>query len=407
MYRDECERLLGNTRHYKRMSRDPTIDVQEEITFLVSKGKENNWITDHEASDLIQTNPKIPYFYILPKVHKEKIPPPGRPIVSRIGSALEPLSKFVDFFRQPLVKRIPTYLKDTTHVLLLLESITFDKSKELLITLDVESLYTNIPQEATLEVISNLLDIHMGESQTPPGFILDLAHLALTRNYFKFEDSFFLQTQGTSMGSIFAPSLACLYVDHIERHTILHEDNPYQDQIKLWKRYIDDVLLIWTGSKEEAQAFAVWLNGANPFLTFTMNIGDKKLPFLDLLIYEQDGGLATEVYYKPTDCNNLLQYQSFHPRALRDDLPVGQFLRLRRNCSSVTDYRKHADKLSTKLHTKDYPPHLVNRARKRARNNNRDQLLQPRAQKPSLDKIVCVTTFNTLSNEIQKIMREN
>ncbi|KAJ1083203.1 hypothetical protein NDU88_003363 [Pleurodeles waltl] len=176
---------------------------------------------------------------------------------------------------QPIVKRIPTYLKDTTHVLLLLESIAFDKSKELLITLDVESLYTNIPQEATLEVISNLLDVHMGvsQTQTPPGFILDLAHLALTRNYFKFEDSFFLQTQGTSMGSTFAPSLACLYVDHIERHTILHEDNPYRDQIKLWKRYIDDVLLIWTGSKEEAQAFAIWLNGANPFLTFTMNIG--------------------------------------------------------------------------------------------------------------------------------------
>ncbi|KAJ1150463.1 hypothetical protein NDU88_003254 [Pleurodeles waltl] len=274
MYRDECNRLLGNTRHYKRLSRDPTIDVQEEITFLVSKGKENNWITDHEASYLIQTNPQIPYFYILPKVHKGKIPPPGRPIVSGIGSALEPLSKFVDFFLQPIVKRIPTYLKDTTHVLLLLESIAFDKSKELLITLDVESLYTNIPQEATLEVISNLLDVHMGgsQTQTPPGFILDLAHLALTRNDFKFEDSFFLQTQGTSMGSTFAPSLACLYVDHIERHTILHEDNPYRDQIKLWKRYIDDVLLIWTGSKEEAQAFAIWLNRANPFLTFTMNI---------------------------------------------------------------------------------------------------------------------------------------
>ncbi|KAJ1153242.1 hypothetical protein NDU88_006003 [Pleurodeles waltl] len=400
MYRDECERLLGNTRHYKRLSRDPTIDVQEEITFLVSKGKENNWITDHEASYLTQTNPKIPYFYILPKVHKGKIPPPGRPIVSGIGSALEPLSKFVDYFLQPIVKRIPTYLKDTTHVLLLLESIAFDKSKELLITLDVESLYTNIPQEATLEVISNLLDIHMGvsQTQTPPGFILDLAHLALTRNYFKFEDSFFLQTQGTSMGSTFAPSLACLYVDHIERHTILHEDNPYRDQIKLWKRYIDDVLLIWTGSKEEAQAFAIWLNGANPFLTFTMNIGGKKLPFLDLLIFEQDGGLATEVYYKPTDCNNLLQYQSFHPRALRDNFPVGQFLRLRRNCSSVTDYRKHAEKLSTKLHTKDYPTHLINVAKKRARNNNRDQLLQPRAQKPDLDKIVCVTTFNPLSN---------
>ncbi|KAJ1216985.1 hypothetical protein NDU88_004583 [Pleurodeles waltl] len=204
----------------------------------------------------------------------------------------------------------------------------------------------------------------MGESITPPEFILDLAHLALTRNYFKFDESFFLQTQGTSMGSTFAPSLACLYVDNFKRLVVLHDDNPYRDQIKLWKRYIDDVLLVWTGNKEEALAFAVWLNGANPFLTFTMTIGDNKLPFLDLLIYEHDGGLATEVHYKPTDSNNLLQYQSFHPRALKNYLPVGQFPRLRRNCSSVADYRKHADKLATKLQTKDYPTHLVNRVRR-------------------------------------------
>ncbi|KAJ1108612.1 hypothetical protein NDU88_005988 [Pleurodeles waltl] len=140
------------------------------------------------------------------------------------------------------------------------------------------------------------------------------------------------------MGSTFAPSLACLYVGNFEKSVVLNDDNPYRDQIKLWKRYIDDVLLIWTGSKEEALAFATWLNSANPFLTFTMNIGDNKLLFLDLLIYEHDGGLSTEVYYKPTDCNNLLQYQSFHPRALRDNLPVGQFLRLRRNCERALGF---------------------------------------------------------------------
>ncbi|KAJ1203117.1 hypothetical protein NDU88_006911 [Pleurodeles waltl] len=124
------------------------------------------------------------------------------------------------------------------------------------------------------------------------------------------------------------------------------------------------------------------------------------LKFLDLLIYEHNGGLATEVYYKPTDCNNLLQYQSFHPRALRDNLPVGQFLRLRRNCSSVTDYRKHADKLTTKLHTKDYPPHLVSRARKRARNNNRDQLLQPEHRNQTSRRLLlCLRTGCPLALE--------
>ncbi|KAJ1191045.1 hypothetical protein NDU88_000362 [Pleurodeles waltl] len=286
MYRDECERLLGNTQHYKRLSRDPTSDIQEEMSFLVTKGIKNDWLTQHEAAFLVQANPRIPYFYILPKVHKGKIPPPGRPIVSGIGSVLDPLSQFVDFFLQPLVKKIPTYLKDTTDVLVLLDSVSFDKTKELLITLDVESLYTNNPQEATLDVLCNLLEANRGESRTSPDFVLDLAHLALMRNYFKFEDSFFLQIQGTSMGSVFAPSLTCLYVDNFERQVVLHEDNPFLQQIELWKRYVDDILLVWTGTKEEALIFSSWLNTADPFLNFTMTIGDNQLPFnVELIVF--------------------------------------------------------------------------------------------------------------------------
>ncbi|KAJ1106808.1 hypothetical protein NDU88_004206 [Pleurodeles waltl] len=161
------------------------------------------------------------------------------------------------------VKQIPTYLKDTTDALVLLDSMPFDKNAEL-ITLDVKSLYTNIPQEATLGVICELLEANMSDSRTPPEFILDLAHLALTRNYFEFENQFYLQIQGTSMGSTFAPSLACLYVDNFERQVILHEENPYLEQIRLWKRYIDYILLIWTCSREEAHTFVAWLNTANP-----------------------------------------------------------------------------------------------------------------------------------------------
>ncbi|KAJ1082464.1 hypothetical protein NDU88_002631 [Pleurodeles waltl] len=232
----------------------------------------------------------------------------------------------------------------------------FDKNTEHLITLDVEALYSNIPQEATLEVRCELLERNVNDSRTPPEYILDRAHLALTRNYFEFENQFFLQTQGTSMGSTFAPSLACLYVDNFEKKVVLHEDNPYLEHIRLWKRYIDDILPIWAGSRDEAHSFITWLNMENPFLTFTMTIGNDQLPFLDLLIHESDGVLATEVYQKPTDRNNLLQFKSFHPRSLRENLPVGQFLRLQRNCSKVSDYHKHANALSAKLLERESTP---------------------------------------------------
>ncbi|KAJ1100357.1 hypothetical protein NDU88_005443 [Pleurodeles waltl] len=127
---------------------------------------------------------------------------------------------------------------------------------------------------------------------------------------------------------------------------VSQEDNSFIKQIKLWKRYIDDVLLIWTGTANQSLTFAKWHNSLNPYLKFTMMIGGDKLPFLDLLIYEKKGTLATEVYYKPTDRNNLLHFQSFHPT--RENLPVRQFLHRRYNCSDDMDYTKHAGRQTFK-----------------------------------------------------------
>ena len=65
------------------------------------------------------------------------------------------------------------------------------------------------------------------------------------------------------MGSTFAPSIAGLYVHYLERSKILDHTNPFLDRLKLWKRYIDGVLLIWRGSKDGAEQFVVWLNNQN------------------------------------------------------------------------------------------------------------------------------------------------
>lgn len=57
----------------------------------------------------------------------------------------------------------------------------------------------------------------------------------------------------------------------------------------------------------------------------------KKIDFLDLTIMKtSDGHLHTTLFHKPTDRNTLLRAHSFHPPALKQNIPFAQFQRLKR-----------------------------------------------------------------------------
>ena len=148
---------------------------------------------------------------------------------------------------------------------------------------------------------------------TPICFILECVSMVLTLNVFKFRNNFYLQKQGTSMGSTCAPSLAGLYVYQLEKHKILNEFNPFRDNIPTWRRYIDDVFLIWTGPETRAKDFLDWLNRHDPFLKFTCTMSRTELVFLDLNIRVENDTLISNTHTKPTAHNSPLTFSSFHP----------------------------------------------------------------------------------------------
>jgi hypothetical protein len=98
-------------------------------------------------------------FYLLPKIHKKVSPPPGRPVVSGNGSPTEKISHFVDHFLNPTIPDIRSYVKDTTHFLQLLEEVGPLPDNAMLVTLDITSLYTNVPNEDGLRAARETFDI--------------------------------------------------------------------------------------------------------------------------------------------------------------------------------------------------------------------------------------------------------
>ncbi|KAJ1151598.1 hypothetical protein NDU88_004378 [Pleurodeles waltl] len=118
-----------------------------------------------------------------------------------------------------------------------------------------------------------------------------------------------------------------------------------------------------------------------------------------------NGKLVTDTYHKITDQNILLFYDSHHPKALRDNLPFGQFLRLRRNCSTVQSFEVQARDLKDKLQHRHYPTKIINPAYKRARHNHRESLLASTTRDEQV-RLTCVSTYTPMSNTVKKLINK-
>ena len=77
---------------------------------------------------------------------------PIRGIISGRGGPTEHLAGFVDYFLQPGMKSLDTFLKDTKHTLQLIEGLNDDiENGKLsldgiaLVTMDIENMYNNDP----------------------------------------------------------------------------------------------------------------------------------------------------------------------------------------------------------------------------------------------------------------------
>ena len=148
---------------------------------------------------------------------------------------------FVDYHLRPHVEPLPSYLRDTTHFLTRVQGLDTLPLGTLLVTLDVKSLYTNIPHDDGIEACREALNTRT-QLQPPTEDLVELIKQILTKNTFIFASQHYLQTHGTAMGTRMTPSYANLFMGRLESR-ILAEAERKPD---VWWRYINDVFAIWT-----------------------------------------------------------------------------------------------------------------------------------------------------------------
>nr|XP_033783443.1 uncharacterized protein LOC117351761 [Geotrypetes seraphini] len=209
-----------------------------------------------------------------------------------------------------------------------------------------------------------------------------------------FDNELYVQTSGVAMGAAFAPSIANLYMTNFEKELIKH--SAFADKILCWYRFIDDIFMLWGGTLIELNSFHTWLGTCDQYIQFTMQSSMDNIQFLDVDIsLDVHNNFSTKVFIKLTDRNTFLKFDSSHSRKLKESLPFSQMVRIRRNCSSLTDYSAQSKDLSSKLELRGYPRRTLNRAQKRVKYLNCDHLLHQLKGIPPGDHEEDQETFET------------
>ena len=142
--------------------------------------------------------------YFLLKMHKN--PLKIRPIVSCNGGPTELASAFLDRLLQPHMRSVASYLRNSIQLIHMLEAHNFPPGVYL-ITLDIQSLYTNIDHGEAITAFLRVFSHHPMKV-----FLLGLLKYVLKNNVFQFDGRYYSQLCGVAMGTKLAPALATIYV---------------------------------------------------------------------------------------------------------------------------------------------------------------------------------------------------
>ena len=182
LYLEEAYKQLSDDPFYHQIDQDATQAQHKDFTNVIGQAISTCELPP-QAKHLTVENPRTSKFYMLPKIRK--VGNPGRPIVSACNCPTSNISAYLDCVMPPLVRRLPSYVKDTNHALQILESFTFSGPNRYLFTMDIKSLYTVIPNNDGLQALKYHLNLR--PLQHPPtDTLVRLAELVLNLNSFKF-----------------------------------------------------------------------------------------------------------------------------------------------------------------------------------------------------------------------------
>ena len=389
IYNDLAFEHLNNTIYYQNIDCDPLPTLNHKIIlsldFLVKNFHIKRKLFNFFNNIIVSYN-KIGSFRILPKLHKNNFS--TRPLVNCKNTILEPFSKLISLLLKHIVVKQPSYIKDSQNLIQLTQNLSFNENS-ILHSADFESLYTNIPVNKALIIISELYMNNPIEEVTTYAFNSFLK-LVLENNYFSFNDRIFLQIKGIAMGTSCAPDIANLYLSFFEIKSSMFFQPPF------FKRFIDDLFIINNNELNN-------LDFSNIYPDLNLNIvSGNKINFLDLSItFNFNNSLFFNLYNKTTNTFSYLKPISNHPNHIFKNIPLNLILRAKRICTHYSDFHYHCNKIFINLLNRGYSAKFIKNTIRNVSKLDRNSLIPYKDKSVNSNKFIfpTITLFDKPFNK--------
>jgi len=193
-----------------------------------------------------------------------------------------------------LLPLIPSYIKKNSFELIKeLKSHHLPPSAKL-VTADASSMYTYIDTTTGIQAMQDLFELFHEHIPTnfPRDFFLTTLEINMKNNIFSFGDTFWLQLQGTAMGTPEA-LLYCIITYGVHENT--HILTTFNENLVYYKRYIDNIIGIWIDSPHNSwENFKNQLNGFGALKWNTEDL-TTSTTFIDLTISKRDQKIQKKI----------------------------------------------------------------------------------------------------------------
>ena len=357
-----CNDHLMDDKIYMRLKNNPLNCTVDKIKTILTNSI-NEGLLNIDIKLLLTQNCKLGKFRILCKLHKTKF---GiRPIINSKQHPTSKLCKLIDLIIKPILSKTPTYLKDSQHLLQMCNKLEITSNNVFLYSMDFESLYTNLDKFNVCKKLTEFVAPYLDYNYIKPEAFYNILMVVFENNVFIYDTNYYVQSNGLAMGCICGPSVASLYVFILEKHW-LSINKPL-----FYGRFIDDICLISDESLDEEVFQKQFLNLKLSIVT------ESSINFLDLVISfdKVTKKLNFSLFIKPTNTFSYLLVNSNHPEFVFKNIPKALFIRVKRICTSYTDYLFYTRKLILQLVERGYDFDILCALQRTLGNIPRDNLL--------------------------------